>query len=78
MRITDIQNEVQNYKQFRKELINYIDKHPIIKYSNFKKSSFLLFIIIIKENSFKKIFIIIGGKIIIFLRNILYLQIIKL
>ena len=38
--IGDIQNEINNYKEFKKELLDFLEKNPIIKYSTFIKNLF--------------------------------------
>ena len=40
--IADINIEIKNYKTFRKDLIEYLDFNPIIKYSDFIKKANLI------------------------------------
>ena len=42
--MADINEEINNYKEFRKQLITFLDKYPIIKYKNFKKKVNKLYI----------------------------------
>ena len=78
----DIEGEITNYNQFKKDLINYLNSHPIIKYSEFKNKAMKFYYknkcnFLIKNNTFKN-FITIGEKITLYLKNILFLNIIKL
>ena len=36
----DIETEVNNYKEFRLEIKEWLDKNPIVKYREFKKKLF--------------------------------------
>ena len=33
----DIEGEISNYKEFKNDIIKYLNSHPIIKYSEYKK-----------------------------------------
>ena len=59
--LADINIEVKNYKSFRKDLIEYLDFNPIIKYTDFKKKANKLYYknkcnFEIKDNTFKNIY----------------------
>ena len=57
----DINKQINNYKQFREELYNYLDINPIVKYQEFKEKAIKLYkknncCFTIKENTFKNIY----------------------
>jgi len=59
--LADINVEVKNYKSFRKDLIEYLDFNPIIKYTDFKIRANKLYYknkcnFEIKDNTFKNIY----------------------
>ena len=41
--IGDINNEITYYSKYREELLNILNKNPLITYSEFKKKSSILF-----------------------------------
>ena len=57
----DIETELNNYKEFRLEIKEWLDKNPIVKYREFKKKAISLYYrcqcnFEIKENTFKNIY----------------------
>ena len=57
----DIEAEVNNYKEFRKQVKEWLDKNPVIKYRDFKKKAISFYFkcqcnFEIKENTFKNIY----------------------
>ena len=59
--IADINDEVNNYKEFRESIENYLDKYPLIKYSKFILKANKLYYkkncnFDIKENTLKNIY----------------------
>ena len=78
----DIEAEVNNYQEFRKNIKDWLDKFPLTKYREFKKRPFLFILnasVISKSKKIHlKIIITHGEKIILYIKNILFLNSIKL
>ena len=57
----DIEGEITNYKNFKKELTHYLNSHPIIKYTEFKSKAYKFYHknhcnFTINTNTFKNIY----------------------
>ena len=39
----DIEGEISNYKEFKNDIIKYLNSHPIIKYTEYKKKAHKLY-----------------------------------
>ena len=67
--LADINAEINNYKSFKENLLEYLECNPIVKYSQFKKkliNCILNVIVILKLIRISKIFTIIGEEVLIF------------
>lgn len=59
--IASIVTEITNYKEFKKEIIDYLEKYPIIKYIDYKKKVLSFYyknncLFNINDNTFKNIY----------------------